>query len=900
MKLTAEHKRLSDHRNRIANWKKWGPYLSERAWGTVREDYSAEGRAWDYFPHDHARSKAYRWGEDGLAGVCDRHQYICFALALWNGRDPILKERMFGLSGPEGNHGEDVKEHYYYLDSTPTHSYMKMLYKYPQSEFPYGDLVAENKRRGAFDFEYELPDTGIFAENRYFDVIVEYAKEDPNGLLIRITVANRGPDAAACHVLPTLWFRNTWSWGYEKGPMGDVHGKPVMKKIKAPEGTAAVQADHPAAGTHFLYLEKTPTLLFTENETNNTRLFGTPNAAAFVKDAFHRYLVNGEAAAVNPAQTGTKAAALYVERIEPERACSFRLRLSNTGTPDPFGDFDALFDRRRGEADEFYAQVQKPNLDEDEKRIQRQAFAGLLWSKQFFYFNIEQWLNGDPAMPPLPENRRLGRNHDWMHLNNFDVLSMPDKWEYPWYAGWDLAFHTIPIALVDGGFAKRQLKLMAREWYMHPSGQLPAYEWNFSDVNPPVHAWAAYRVYKIDAKQQGKADRGFLEGMFHKLLLNFTWWVNKKDAEGNNVFQGGFLGLDNISVFDRSKPLPTGGRLDQSDGTSWMGFYCLVMLKTALELAKENPVYQDSASKFFEHFLRIAQAMTGDYRGGLSLWDEEDGFFYDALHLPNGHVARLKVRSLVGLMPLLAVETLDPALMDAMPDFTRRLNWFFENRIYLRDQGNVACVRAAGENSRRLLSIVNRGRLQRIMARLLDENEFLSRYGIRSVSKYHKDHPYSFTAGGRAHTIDYQPAESRSGLFGGNSNWRGPIWFPINYLLIESLQKFDHFFGDSFKVECPTGSGRLMTLGEVAADLSLRLIRLFRRDPDGRRPIHGGQRLFQEDPRWCDLIPFHEYFNGDDGAGLGASHQTGWTGLIAKLIQQCGGMPLYPGFETRR
>jgi hypothetical protein len=734
-----------------------------------------------------------------------------------------------------------------------------------------------------------LPDTGVFEDNRYFDVVIEYAKANPNDLLIRITVTNRGPDAAPCHVLPTLWFRNTWSWGYEKGPMGDVHGKPNLRKIRTPAGMTAVRVVHPSDGTFLLHAEGAPVLLFTENETNAERLFGTPNATAYVKDAFHRYLVNGDASAVNPSEEGTKTAAVYSESVAAGRSSTFRLRLSKEGGSDPFDDFDAIFDRRLAEADEFYAEVQKPDLDEDEKRIQRQALAGLLWTKQFFYFNIEQWLSGDPAMLPVPDNRRFGRNHEWEHLNNFDIISMPDKWEYPWYAGWDLAFHTIPIVLVDGDFAKRQLKLMAREWYMHPSGQLPAYEWNFSDVNPPVHAWAAYRVYKIDAKQQGKADRSFLEGIFHKLLLNFTWWVNKKDAEGNNVFQGGFLGLDNISVFDRSKPLPTGGHLDQSDGTSWMGFYCLVMLKIALELAKENPVYQDSASKFFEHFLRIAQAMTGDYRGGLSLWDEKDGFFYDALHLPDGQTVRLKVRSLVGLMPLLAVETLDPELMAAMPDFTRRLNWFFENRIYLRDQGNVACVRATGENARRLLSIVNRSRLQRIMARMLDENEFLSDYGIRSVSKFHKDQPYSFTVDGQVYTIDYQPAESRSGLFGGNSNWRGPIWFPINYLLIESLQKFDYFFGESFKVECPTGSGRLMTLGEVAAELSMRLIRLFRRDQAGRRPIHGGQHFLQEDPHWRDLIPFHEYFHGDDGAGLGASHQTGWTGLVAKLIQQSGG-----------
>jgi hypothetical protein len=889
MKLTVEHQRLEAYRQRRANWKKWGPYLSERAWGTIREDYSPDGNAWNYFPHDHARSRAFRWGEDGIAGMCDRFQYICLALALWNGRDLILKERMFGLSGPEGNHGEDVKEYYFYLDSTPTHSYMKMLYKYPQAAFPYAELAAENRRRNRLDFEYELLDTGVFAENRYFDTLVEYAKAGPDDILGRITVVNRGPEASPCHVLPTLWFRNTWSWGYERGPMGDVPQRPRLARIDAPQGTGAIQADHAAAGTHYFYAEGSPELLFTENETNTRRLHGLADGAPYVKDAFHRYLVEGRRDAVNPAQEGTKAAALYRTVIPPGDSYTVRLRLSNRAEARPFGNFEDLIGRRRREADEFYAAMQKPGLSEDLLRIQRQALASLLWSKQFFYFNIEQWLGGDPVAPQ-PEARRNGRNAGWEHLNNFDIMSMPDKWEYPWYAGWDLAFHCIPLALVDADFAKRQLALLAREWYMHPNGQLPACEWNFSDVNPPVHAWAAYRVYKIDAKQRGKADREFLQGIFHKLLINFTWWVNKKDAEGKNVFQGGFLGLDNISVFDRSKPLPTGGHLDQSDGTSWMGFYCLVMLKVALELAKEDPIYQDSASKFFEHFLRIARAMTGEYRGGLSLWDEEDGFFYDALHLPERDIIRLKVRSLVGLMPLLAVETLTPELMETMPVFSRRLTWFFENRIYLRDGGHMACAQTPGHQSRRLLSIVNRDRLERILKHMLAEDEFLSDYGIRSVSKFHQEHPYTAYVNGEAHTISYQPAESQSGLFGGNSNWRGPVWFPINYLLIESLQKFDYYYGPNFKVECPTGSGRLLTLGEVAGELSMRLIKLFVRNGDGVRPIYGGQRLLQADPHWRGLILFNEYFHGDNGVGLGASHQAGWTALVAKLIQQSGGL----------
>ncbi len=886
MQMTAEQKRLAEYRERKINWKKWGPYLSERAWGTVREDYSKDGNAWNYFPHDHARSRTYRWGEDGIAGISDRHQYLCFALALWNGKDPILKERMFGLNGHEGNHGEDVKEYYFYLDSTPTHSYMQMLYKYPHSGFPYSELVRQNKQRGLTDLEYELTDTGIFDENRYFDILVEYAKESPDDILIRITATNNGPESAACYLLPTLWFRNTWGWGYEAGPMGDVSQKPRLFQLEGLSDPHIVEAEHPAANTYFFYADNPQDLLFTHNETNNERLYGNPNDSPYVKDAFHQYLVHGQSEALNPHHEGTKVAALYQHNLLPQSSRTIRMRISDTRHAGAFDDFDYIFEQRMKEADEFYDAVQKPGLNSDERRVQRQALAGLLWSKQFFYYNVEQWLRGDPGMSKPPEPRADNRNRDWEHLNNFDIISMPDKWEYPWYAGWDLAFHCIPLALVDADFSKRQLELMAREWYMHPNGQLPAYEWNFGDVNPPVQAWAAWRVFKMDAKQQGRFDYDFLESIFHKLLLNFTWWVNKKDDEGKNVFQGGFLGLDNISVFDRSAPLPTGGHIDQSDGTAWMGFYSLVMLKIALELARVNPVYQDSASKFFEHFLRIAQAMTGDYRRGLSLWDEEDGFFYDALHLPDGHIIPLKVRSLVGLMPLLAVETLEPNLMEDLPVFKRRLDWFFKNRRYLRDSGNMACVKRPGENSRRLLSILNRDRLVRILAPMLDENEFLSEFGIRSLSKYHQEHPYTFYADDIGHTIAYQPAESDSALFGGNSNWRGPIWFPLNYLLIESLQKYHHYYGDSLKVAFPTGSENKMTLGNVAQELSLRLVRLFMQNRDGTRPIYGGQHLFQKDPQWRNLILFHEYFHGDNGAGLGATHQTGWTGLVAKLIQQ--------------
>jgi hypothetical protein len=845
----------------------------------VREDYSAHGTAWDAFPHDHARSRAYRWNEDGLAGISDRQQFLCFALALWNGRDPILKERLFGLTGPEGNHGEDVKEAYFYLDSSPTHSTMKMLYKYPQAAFPYGELVAENGRRHRNDPEYELWDTGVFADGRYFDITIEYAKVDENDILIRLSAANRGPETAELTLLPTLWFRNTWSWGYENGPMGSVPGKP---RLWADDATR-IAADHPVLGRYTLHAEKPAGLLFTENETNSERLFGAANASPYVKDAFHRAIIHGESGAVNPAQAGTKAAVHYQLTIPPGETAVLRLRLTANDTiQTPFTNFDALFAQRLAETDEFYAAIQPASLSNDEKRVQRQAWAGMLWSKQMYYYDIEQWLDGDPAGPPPPESRKNGRNHDWTHLNNFDILSMPDKWEYPWYAAWDLAFHTLPLAQIDPDFAKRQLILMTREWYMHTNGQLPAYEWAFGDVNPPVHAWAAWRVYQMDATQNGRPDRPFLEGIFHKLLLNFTWWVNRKDKDGRNVFQGGFLGLDNISLFDRSAALPTGGHIDQSDGTAWMGFFSLTMLRIALELARENPVYQDLATKFFEHFLSIATAMSQGF-GGHGLWDEVDGFYYDVLHLPDGSVRPLKIRSLVGLMPLIAIELLDADLLAQMPDFRRRMNWFLENRPHL--SGNVMCSldEASGEE-RHIVGIVTPERLTRVLGYLLDENEFLSLYGIRSLSKVHQT-PYQVSFGGETFSIKYQPGESQSGLFGGNSNWRGPVWFPINYLLIEALQKQHLYYGDSLKVAFPTGSDTLLNLGEVAAELAKRLTGLFLRDGVGQRPFAAHMPPFQQDSHWRDLILFHEYFHGDSGAGLGASHQTGWTGLVANLIQ---------------
>ena len=890
----AEEHRLEESRQRSVHWKRWGPYLSERQWGTVREDYSPGGTAWDYFPHDHARSRAYRWGEDGLAGICDRHQLICFALALWNGRDPILKERLFGLTGSEGNHGEDVKEYYYYLDSTPTHSYMKFLYKYPQSEFPYARLIDENRRRSKNDFEFELMDTGIFDEDRYFDVFVEYAKESPEDILIRIKACNRGPETAELHLLPTVWFRNTWGWK-------DGSERPRLNNATAGDKAAVIEISQARYGKRWLICEGAPELVFTENETNNRRLFGVDSQARYVKDGINDYVVRDARDAVNPDGTGTKASALYRTQIAPGEDTTIQLRLTDKeptvlrrsapaivlAGAHPFGKaFDEVFSKRIAEADEFYAGRIGQASNRDAAEIQRQAFAGLLWSKQFYHYDMSAWIGGDPSAPPPPDERKSGRNHEWNHLYNEDVISMPDKWEYPWYASWDLAFHCITLALIDPEFAKEQLLLFLREWYMHPNGQLPAYEWAFGDVNPPVHAWAAWRVYKIERRIRGRADRAFLARVFQKLLLNFTWWVNRKDAEGLNIFQGGFLGLDNIGVFDRSAPLPTGGHIEQSDGTSWMGMYCLNMLAIALELAREDRTYADVASKFFEHFVYIADAMNNRGGHGIDLWDEEDGFYYDVLHLPDGSHHKLKVRSMVGLIPLFAVETLEPEIVDALPGFKKRLLWFIENRPQFRE--NVTVAPTTNGNVRRLLSIVNAERLPRVLRFMLDENEFLSPFGVRALSQFHRDHPYILHVDGHEYRVDYQPAESNSGLFGGNSNWRGPIWFPLNYLLIESLQKFHHFFADGLKVECPLGSGQTANLREAGADISRRLIRIFLRDETGRRPVYGGLDKFQTDPNWRDLIQFHEYFHGDNGAGIGASHQTGWTSLVAKLIEQSG------------
>jgi len=874
-----EEKRLDEDRRRKKNWKRWGPYLAERAWGTVREDYSPDGSAWDYFPHHQAPSKTYRWNEDGLAGLCDRHQFICFAPALWNGRDPILKERLFGLTGPEGNHGEDVKEYFFYLDSTPTHSYMKCLYKYPQAEFPYVQLVEENRQRGRQAPEFELMDTGVFEGDRYFDVFTEYAKGSPNDVLVRFTIVNRGPEAATLHLLPTIWYRNVWSWG-----LGQRRSR--LWAAEVPEGRWTIELDSDYYGRLWLHGEGAPELLFTENETNFQRLYGAENESKYVKDAFHDYVIHGSRDAVNPSRRGSKAAAVYVLQLPPDGTGVIRLRLTDDARlSQPFGEeFEKIFAARLAEADEFYRDQAPADVSGDARSVQRQAFAGLLWTKQFYYYDLPRWLRGDPGQPAPPPQRWKGRNHDWTHLYNADVLSMPDKWEYPWYAAWDLAFHCIPLATIDSDFAKQQLVLLLREWYMHPNGQLPAYEWAFSDVNPPVHAWAAWRVYKIEAKRRGKKDRRFLERVFHKLLLNFTWWVNRKDGAGRNVFQGGFLGLDNIGVFDRSQPLPTGGFLEQSDGTSWIGMFCLNMLAIALELAEEDAAYEDVASKFFEHFVYICRAMND--RGGFELWNEEDGFFYDVLHVPERRPFPMKIRSMVGLIPLFAVETLESDIVDRLPGFKRRMQWFIENRP---DFGNHVETQTTPDGTvRRFLSLVNRDRLRSVMRYLLDENEFLSPHGVRALSRWHKDHPYTLNVEGIEHRVDYEPAESKTGVFGGNSNWRGPVWFPVNYLIIESLQKFHHYLGESYRVELPFGSGRMANLWEVAAELSRRLTHLFLRDGDGRRPVYGWTERFQKDPHFRDHVLFFEYFHGDNGAGLGASHQTGWTGLVAKLIQQSG------------
>ncbi|PMB14217.1 glucosidase [Fischerella thermalis CCMEE 5282] len=877
--MTAEEARLQADHNRTAYWKRWGPYLSERQWGTVREDYSFDGAAWDFFPHEHARSRAYRWGEDGIAGISDNHQRLCFAIALWNGEDPILKERMFGLTGTEGNHGEDVKEYYFYLDNTPTHSYMKYLYKYPQAAFPYNQLVVENRRRSRQEPEFELLDTGVFAEDRYFDVFVEYAKDSPEDILIQISIINRWPEAKTLHLLPHLWFRNTWSWHSSQE-------KPLLKVSQSDPHLSIIEARHPSLGDRWLYCDGVPELLFTENETNNERLFGVGNASPYVKDGINDYLIQGRKEAVNPNRIGTKFSAHYEFLIGAGETKIVRLWLSNSSTlTTPFGaNFTTIFQNRIQEADEFYQRICPFKLSKDMRNIQRQAFAGMLWSKQFYFYVVEEWLKGDPAGLLPPPERKYGRNREWIHLYNNDILSMPDKWEYPWFAAWDLAFHLIPFSMIDPEFAKLQLSRLTREWYMHPNGQLPAYEWAFSDVNPPVHAWAAMRIYQIERKMYGRADKDFLERVFQKLLLNFTWWVNRKDVEGKNIFQGGFLGLDNIGVFDRSAELPTGGHINQADGTSWMGMYCLNMLTIALELAKDNSVYEDIASKFFEHFLYIADAMHCIGETRTALWDETDGFYYDVLHLPNVGDLPLKVRSLVGLVPLFAVATLEPETLKLLPGFKRRMEWFIRNRPDLRN--NVACMETPGVGARRLLAIAYRDKLRRILQKMLDEREFLSPYGIRALSKFHAEYPYIFEFNGYQYRVDYEPAESSTNLFGGNSNWRGPIWFPVNFLLIESLQKFHHYFGDDFKVECPTGSGRMMTLWEVAAELSKRLLRIFLRDSSDQRPVYGGMSIFQTNPHWYDLILFNEYFHGDNGAGIGASHQTGWTGLVAKLIQQ--------------
>jgi len=886
---TIEDRRLEEARTRKNHWKRWGPYLSERQWGTVREDYSANGTAWEYLPHDHARSRAYRWGEDGIAGISDRHQYICFGLAMWNGHCPILKERLFGLTGNQGNHGEDVKEYYFYIDSTPTHSYMRMLYKYPHAAYPYQQLLDENNRRTRKDPEYELMDTGVFAEHRYFDIFTEYAKADVEDILMRITAVNRGPEPATLHLLPSLWFRNTWSWG--KDPR-----RPSICKANDVPGGLCAEVKHWQYGKRALLCEGAPELLFTENETNFAKLFGGNNATPYVKDAFHEYLIAGNKSAVNPARSGTKMAAYYPMTLAPGESRTLKLRLTDREPLEELSDgagsggasapghverpegvpaandfasgFDGVFSARQKEADDFYSSRIPKQLSADAKSVMRQALSGMLISKQFYHYDVLSWLEGDPAGPTPPAERWEGRNKNWTHLYNDDVISMPDKWEYPWYAAWDLAFHCIPLALIDPDFAKEQLILLLREWYMNPNGQLPAYEWAFGDVNPPVHAWAAWRVYKIERRVRGVADRGFLEKVFHKLLLNFTWWVNRKDPEGMNIFQGGFLGLDNIGVFDRSAPLPTGGHLEQSDGTSWMAMFCLNMLAIALELAKEDPAYEDVASKFFEHFVNIARAINDVGKKGISLWDDVDGFFYDVLQLPDGEEHFLKIRSMVGLIPLFAVETLEPEVIDRLPGFKRRMQWFIENHVGL--PAHLESTQRSSRGVRRLLSLVNRGQLKRVL------------------SRYHKDVPYEVEVNGHVNRVDYEPAESETGIFGGNSNWRGPVWFPVNYLLVESLQKFHHYYGEDFKVECPTNSKNECDLWQVSAEISRRLVHIFLRDAKGRRAVAGGEELFQSDPYWKDLLQFYEYFNGDDGAGLGANHQTGWTGLVAKLLEQSG------------
>ncbi|SCZ68406.1 MGH1-like glycoside hydrolase domain-containing protein [Thiohalomonas denitrificans] len=886
----AEKRRLMAQAGGEAPWHRWGPYLGERQWGTVREDYSANGEAWEYFPHDHSRSRAYRWGEDGIAGFSDDKQRLCLALALWNGRDPILKERLFGVSNSEGNHGEDVKELYYYLDATPSHAYLKMLYKYPQRAFPYAQLLAENRRRGKEQPEYELLDTGVFEDDHYFDVFIEYAKADVNDILMRVTVHNRGSEAAPLHLLPQLWFRNTWSWGYD----------PTRPRLSASE-TGCVVVKHRKLGRYHCHFDGEPNLLFCDNDTNLRRLYGLAADGHF-KDAFHDYLIEGEHHAINPQQNGTKAAGHYHFTVPAQASVQVRLRLTyrdvlipraqdaqerdspvRDNHEAPFADFDQVMQQRIEETDAYYAVRQQGLPDAEAAAIQRQALAGMIWSKQFYYFDIPQWLDGDPGLPAPPPERRHGRNSEWRHLNNADVISMPDKWEYPWYAAWDHAFHCIALAQVDPQLAKQQLLLMTREWYLHPNGQMPAYEWDFGNVNPPVHAWAAWEVYKAERDAAGGVgDTDFLERTLHKLLLNFTWWVNRKDAEGHNVFQGGFLGLDNIGVIDRSAPL-NGGYINQADGTSWMAMYTLNLMRIALELAQYNRVYDDLATKFFEHFLYIAEAMNNIGDQGIGLWDEEDQFFYDVLRLPDGTMRPLKLRSIVGLIPLFAVEILEPELLDRLPDFKRRLNWFLKYRPDLASL--VSHWNEPGRGDVRLLSLLREHRMKHLLRRMLDEREFLSDYGIRSLSRAHADAPYVFGCMGTQMKVQYEPGESLSTMFGGNSNWRGPVWFPINYLLIVALRRFAEYYGPEFRIECPTGSGNRLSIDAIADQLAERLLRLFRRGPDGRRPIYGDHEKLQTDPHFRDHLLFHEYFHGDTGRGLGASHQTGWTALVANLIR---------------
>ncbi|QKG51874.1 MGH1-like glycoside hydrolase domain-containing protein [Hymenobacter sp. BRD67] len=870
--MNPEAQRLLEADNKHKNWRRFGPYLSERQWGTVREDYSANGDAWNYSTFDQARSRAYRWGEEGLAGFCDDQQQLCASLALWNGQDTILKEQLFGLSGPQGNHGEDVKEVYYFLDNTPTHSYQKLLYKYPHRAFPYEQLLAENARRTRKNPEFELLDTGIFAENRYFDVFVEYAKADAEDLLIQYTLINRGPDEATLHVLPQLWFRNTWAWGYD-------NYRPALTA----RGEGAVQVSHRDLGELTCYAEGAAEWLFCDNDTNCERLYNAPSENQFFKDGISNHLLHQQANVLNPAHTGTKAAAHYTLTLASGATQKVRLRLGPAGLKAPFQDFEQVLTQRQAEADQFYAEMQQAIPDADARLVQRQAFAGMLWSKQFYHYSVPRWLAGDPAFAPPPAERQQGRNADWKSLDNSDIISMPDTWEYPWYAAWDLAFHCIPLAQLDPEFAKNQLRLLCRDWYMHPNGQLPAYEWRFGDVNPPVHAWAAFRVFKMDQKRRGDAgDTEFLQTIFHRLLLNFTWWVNRKDRDGRNIFEGGFLGLDNIGVFDRSAPLPVGGYLEQADGTAWVAMFALNMMRIALELSQSNPVYQDLASKFFEHFLYIAEAMTNLGNSALNLWDDVDEFYYDALNTPDGGHELLKVRTMVGLIPLFAVEVLDEDLLAGAPLFLERMNWLLDNRPGLASL--VSHWQEPGRGARRLLSLLRGHRMKRLLFRMLDEQEFLSDYGVRSLSRVYKDHPYVFR--NTEITVNYQPAESETDLFGGNSNWRGPIWMPVNFLLVESLQRFYHYYGEDFKVEYPTHSGQYATIQQVASALTERLTRLFLRDPQtGRRACFGSSEQLQQDPNFKDYIVFNEYFNGDTGQGLGASHQTGWTGLIAKLLQ---------------